>query len=389
MTIKVKLYTDKNKANITGMVKDVQWSGDVNSFPRTVDISLKNTNDINKGKRLFGYSPGNTVILFDDDKEIFRGTIFKTSLNEIGDESFTAYDELVYVTKNNNSVFIKNKTASEVITAQCKKFGIKVGSIEKTSYTIPKLFCDNKSLSDIFIDVLEEERKHAGNKFLITSKKGAVYMTSRSKAMKLTIKVANVITASKETSIEEVRNQVMVTKGSLNPKDGDTKFASVTVSDSTSKSKYGTMQHVETADDDDSTAKMKKKAEQLLKELKYAEVTNQIEFIGDTSCVTGNIIDIEDDLSGLKGRFYITSDTHTWSNGVHKMSLQLSKDIGDFNLDNGENDHGEKADEKEAAKKKKEEEKLAKKKAKAIETAKKKKEAAKKKADKLKKAKKK
>jgi hypothetical protein len=51
-----------------------------------------------------------------------------------------------------------------------------------------------------------------------------------------------------------------------------------------------------------------------------------VEAVGNTKAVSGYRIGIHDKATGLSGMFYITSDTHTFENGVHTMSLELSWD---------------------------------------------------------------
>ena len=45
---------------------------------------------------------------------------------------------------------------------------------------------------------------------------------------------------------------------------------------------------------------------------------------GDLDCIAGNGVKICDKTTGLNGLFWIESDTHTWENNTHIMSLELS-----------------------------------------------------------------
>jgi hypothetical protein len=49
-----------------------------------------------------------------------------------------------------------------------------------------------------------------------------------------------------------------------------------------------------------------------------------IEAIGHIECVAGKALKISDKALGLTGKFYITGDTHTFQNGIHTMTLELS-----------------------------------------------------------------
>lgn len=314
----------KEKLDVTNIVKSVEWSGDINAFARTLNVELKNATNQNSTP-LIKFDLGNSVVFYKQDKELFRGFIFKQSINHEGDVLFTAYDNLIYTTKNTDSLIVKNKSASEVISNLCRKFGIPIGKIEPTIFKISKGVFQNKLISDIFFECLDETRKNVNRSYRLSSDRGKVNLVSRSKASKLTISINDVISASSESSIEDMKTQVMVTKGSLDSK--DKKFITHVEKNSNLIKKYGVMQAVEDMDDKATSSQMKRKAQSLLKELSKIESTIQIEFMGDSSCITGNIIEIKNYMTGIFGRFYISSDSHSFSDGIHKMSLQLSRNL--------------------------------------------------------------
>ena len=328
MKIKLVIYTSStSKYDITGLTESVEWSGDVDTFPRKISVNLRNVNDIKRGNNLINYKEGNLVIFYVDGDEVFRGFIFAKSMSDQGNESFTAYDELIYVTKNQDSLLVKNKTASSVIESEFRKFGIAIGSIESTGHKIKKLVFQAKDLSEIIKDMLKETKKNNGKRFVLISKKGKTYLQSRQYAPELKITIDNVMSASKDTSIEDLRTQVMITKGALDPGKGDKnkKYTTYTAKDKSGISKYGIMQHVEEAGDKDTYAQMKKKAAKLLESLNNVEETISIEFMGNVKCITGYRLTIHDNFTDLAGKFFISSDSHKFEGGTHKMTLQLSR----------------------------------------------------------------
>lgn len=56
------------------------------------------------------------------------------------------------------------------------------------------------------------------------------------------------------------------------------------------------------------------------------ERKGSVEAIGNVNCITGYAVGIKDEYTGLVGTFQIDSDTHTWENGVHAMSLSINFD---------------------------------------------------------------
>jgi hypothetical protein len=320
------LDSSTNKYNITSMLKNVDWSGDINTYPRTLQVNVQNANNLTKGK-LISFKPGRTVILYIDGVEKFRGYVFKTSINEKGEQSLTCYDNLIYLTKNSETMIIKNQSASDVISSLCKKFGVPVGSIEATGYKIKKMVCQGKALSDIFSDSLKVTKTGNGKLYLLRSEKGKAYLKSRKNAAHITVSVTNIISGNYEVSIEELKNQVKVEKGQIDSKEKDSKYSSVTEKDSSSIDTYGIMQQIESADDKDTISMMSSKAKKLLKQLKEPTKTYSVDFIGHPDCITGNKISIKNEILGFSGTYYITADSHSFDGGVHKMSLQLSTNI--------------------------------------------------------------
>ena len=186
MSIKVEIYqTSTIKTDITNMVKGIDWSGDINTLPRSVNISFQNT-AVMGTSQLVRPAVGNLVMVYSDGTEIFRGFIFKTNINQNGEASFTAYDMLIYATKNATTILVKGKNAGHVIREQFQAFGIPVGSIPDTHHTISKKLFENKDLAGIAEECLEEEKLNSGWQYVIWSEKGKVYMAPRHQVAKTT-----------------------------------------------------------------------------------------------------------------------------------------------------------------------------------------------------------
>lgn len=325
MMIKVIIFKNNGeKFDITNLVTDINWSGDINNYHRQLEISLQNANNYS-GDNLVEHNVGDLVLFYYNNEELFRGLIFKRSMSHTGKESLLAYDELIYTVKNSDTLLVKNKQASDVINLLFKKFGIAIGSIEKTNYKIKKLLFENQAINEIIKTCLEETRKNTGKLYHLYSIKGEAYLKSRQNSSKATISVDNIISGTNEISIEDTKTQVLITKGSFDSKEN--KFVSYVEKDSELAKKFGIMQHVESVDEKTNVAQMKVKAKALLNQLKQPNKTISIDFIGDPSCITGNIIEVYDKISNISGRYYITSDNHSFSNGVHKMTLQLSNKL--------------------------------------------------------------
>lgn len=60
------------------------------------------------------------------------------------------------------------------------------------------------------------------------------------------------------------------------------------------------------------------------KKLNDRERSASLDGYGDTTCITGYGVTVTDSSTGLKGLFYIDTDSHTWENGEYKIALNLN-----------------------------------------------------------------
>ena len=64
--------------------------------------------------------------------------------------------------------------------------------------------------------------------------------------------------------------------------------------------------------------------EEAKKMLTGRERSASLDGYGDTTCITGFGVTVTDSSTGLKGLFYIDTDSHTWENGEYKIQLNLN-----------------------------------------------------------------
>lgn len=137
----------------------------------------------------------------------------------------------------------------------------------------------------------------------------------------------NLLNASYSESIEDMKNSVRLTGSSGEDAKG------VSVSDSGSIKKYGTLR-IKQHESEKTDAQLKPIANALLKELNVVAKESTIEAIGDTSIKSGKSIRVYEHMTGIKGGFYVTADSHTFeANGTHKMNLTLSRTLDVAQLD--------------------------------------------------------
>lgn len=316
---------DKQLVNCSNMVESVEWSGDEKTHSRKLDATIINTDNLNKRTRLLNYKVGDIIFLFYGFKEYFRGAILSINIDGSGKEQIVSHDNLIYLAKSQDTVLYKNINTLDIVKKQLEAVKLPIEKLDNIPYKVGKLLCEGTSRSEIIDRAFEEATLHTGQKYKLSSRYGKVTLTTRKNAAKSTISIEDLISSSKSLSIENMANQVKVTKGSLDSDSNN--FVTITESDPKNVSLYGQFQHVVTAEEEATKDEMRKIAKQYLIENNVVSEEINIETIGYIHCTTGNKIIVKDNLTALSSEYYISSDSHTFSGGTHTMSLQLSRKL--------------------------------------------------------------
>lgn len=311
-----------NEISLDPIVKSITWSGEIAQGYRKLEVTISNTVDnvwqaltIEHGKELSFYNEG---------KELFRGVIFANSVDATGQMTITAYDENIYLTKNVDTKKFVNMTATAIIRELCTEFDIPAGPLTETDYLIPKLILRNKTLWDMMVTALTETRKQTGRRFFIFSQEGCLGLIERGeKIIEWVLENGvNITSATYSQNIEDMRTQVKVTGGN------DENAISTLLADDDLIAKFGIMQHVEDTDSDRTPSQVEELAHTLLHDLGKISDETSVEALGIDDVIAGTAVYVRESMTRIVGGFYVISDTHTYENGSHTMSLRISGDEG-------------------------------------------------------------
>ena len=123
----------------------------------------------------------------------------------------------------------------------------------------------------------------------------------------------NIFASSISESMDEIKNQVLIF---------DDKGKQIgEVKDDESIKKFGIFQEIYTQEEGIDTTTG---ARALIKVLPVQSI--KISAIGDINCLSCYFVQVKDSATGLSGKYWISSDTHTFENGTHKMELELRFD---------------------------------------------------------------
>ena len=303
------------KHDITNMVASVTWNGSTSQVARSAEINLIHApNDKNITNMKVILRNGDLILLYENKKLIYYGQVLKTTRsNETGTITYTTYDFLYHLQQSTYTHKFKKKTAEKITRYLCKKIGIKTGTIAKTKFRIKKLITDDQSIYQTIMTAYTKAAKRTHKKYVarMRGKVFNVYVVGQKvTGFELNDK-KNITSISYEESAEGVINKVVIFNKKRKRKG--------TVKNKSSIKTFGVFQASYTKGKKGSG---KRAARRLLK---GTEKTLTVEVIeGNLDCIAGNGVKLYDSATGLNALFWIDSDSHTFENGRHTMSLELS-----------------------------------------------------------------
>lgn len=195
----------------------------------------------------------------------------------------------------------------------CADFEIDTGTVVETKATIKKMIIDGSSIYDIIMMAYTKAARQTGKKYIC-----------RMEGKKLTVKVKgtivknfvladeyNITNTKYEETIDSMVNVVKIYD--------ENKKQVGEVKNGNWIDKYGIYQQIYTKE---KGINAETAAKNMLSGVEKKVTLDGIN--GDLSCIAGNGVEVYDKATGLNGVFWIDSDTHTWENGTHIMSLELN-----------------------------------------------------------------
>lgn len=310
---RVELKNKTGTTDVTNMISEIRWSGSMSEIARVLELQfLFPLHDY--------YTPkiypniGDTIYLYDDTgEELFRGKVFYNErLSEQGTIQITCYDDAIRLSKSKGTYNFKNKTAEAIARTVCNDLGISIGKLASTG--IPqKMLCSNMGMYEIIKSAYESASKQNKKKYHITMKRGKLYVEEvGKKVLDYILKGdSNILESTYSENAEGVVNKVKIY-------DENDQYLDV-VQDDELISLVGVFQEIYIKEEDKQARAVARSM------LQGIEREVQVTVKGNTSCISGKTIRVEDSLTKLMGSFYIESDEHEWSGGQYKMVLKLEK----------------------------------------------------------------
>ena len=286
------------------------WSGTHNQVSRVVSFEIP-WNPYDKGFENEDIQLGDLIYLYDGKNQLFIGTVTRRDKTaEIGSASYEATDFMKHLLRSTGSYSFKNTTAEKIAQTLCKKVGVGTQSLAKTKVKIKKLIFEEKTIYEMILEAYRTAKATTQKIYMPTMKGNKLSVIEKGLDSGVTLtQGVSIINATYSDTTDNMVNRVIIYN--------DSKKKKGTVQNKSNTEKYGVFQGSYTQEDGKNA---KKEAKALL-----VGITKEasIEAIGNIDAVSGKSLQIKDSATGLTGTFYITSDSHTFENGVHTMTLGI------------------------------------------------------------------
>ena len=304
-------WDDKDDEDLSRLVTACTWSGSRIQVPRQLSFTITQDDrdklvpvvKIENGYTIHGYN--------DEDMEnpVFVGNVYKVVRNrQRSSVSVLAKDHLFVMTRSQMTREFNSLLPEDIAQAMCKTFGVIPGTFAQTG--IPVTFiANNKTGYQVIMAAYNEAAKKNEKKYqpimngakLDVIEKGALIEGFVADASK------NMTESEYSESIEKLIDQVMVVdeKGNLIEY----------IKNDEHIANYSTFQAVYKSDPNKDTQTEAKKL------LTKPDRTGTITVLGDYRVKSSYSIEIKDSL--FDGKFWVKSDTHTFTDGKHEMRLEL------------------------------------------------------------------
>ncbi len=326
MAYQVIIVKQNQCYDVSDIAGNISWNDNIDSLGMEFCFSVAVSDE--KYFTKFVIEVGD-MVLFRKEYEIFRGIIVSKTISETTEQNFKAYDFCWYFNKSKIIKQFNGINASRAIQQLCDELNIKVGEIASMRSNIKHIYYD-KTVADIIEDILEQETAETAKSYIKEMRGDSFYIFEKgSIVIKPMFKPAVNIAAFPVTneignfnrvcSIEEMKNAVKIVSGSEKSVRilGEAK-------DEQNIQKYGLLQEIETIDEKEFN-KAQNIAQNKLKQYNKIDETISVDLLGDDSTRAGRILTINDEKTEILGDFLITSCNHTFSKGIHTMTLELER----------------------------------------------------------------
>jgi len=323
----IELFAIRSGTMYELVTESVTLQGQRYQAPRSIQANIITKQG---SQTYYRVSEGDTVLFKWKGKELFRGIVFSRTPVE-GKLTFTAYDMLQYLVKNQDVYVFSNQRADQILRRIGADFQIPMTSIANTGHVMKSLvFKNDTSLYDIILKALKETKRQTGRNYQIFSAKGKMGLRAWPDPEDVWVieSGVNLIGYQYSTSIEEtatrVKMRTSVDEQGKNKKKGSKSDIVVIEQDKAGQSKYGILQHVETVTGQINQPQLQKRAKVRLAEKKgVKQEVKSIQALGIPELQSGLPIYLKIPEINIKKTYWIDQDKHEFNGVKHTMTIDV------------------------------------------------------------------
>ncbi|UTV32044.1 XkdQ/YqbQ family protein [Bacillus altitudinis] len=323
----IELFAIRSGTMYELVTESVTLQGQRYQAPRSIQANIITKQG---SQTYYRVSEGDTVLFKWKGKELFRGIVFSRTPVE-GKLTFTAYDILQYLVKNQDVYVFSNQRADQILRRIGADFQIPMTSIANTGHVMKSLvFKNDTSLYDIILKALKETKRQTGRNYQIFSAKGKMGLRAWPDPEDVWVieSGVNLIGYQYSTSIEEtatrVKMRTSVDEQGKNKKKGSKSDIVVIEQDKAGQSQYGILQHVETVTGQINQPQLQKRAKVRLAEKKgVKQEVKSIQALGIPELQSGLPIYLKIPEINIKKTYWIDQDKHEFNGVKHTMTIDV------------------------------------------------------------------
>lgn len=369
--------------DLSQLCSSIQWDYDLDQPAEHYQVSFVHTQNIAQrvkpGDRikLYGWAVrpvgSNLEMYWELLKRIY---ISATTLGSAqgGELKATGYNVMWYLMKNKDTIILQNETASQFITRTAQYFGIPLGTIMDTGVQLQREPFMNRTLWDMWVTCLSYTRDVNPNaRFLLQEKEGKVELIARTPPGAIwefnrgrfvpgpeswENNPGNIFSSDNTFSMENYINVIRVYKGGqttsatqdlfgggaggdvpIEGGSGDPTFiyqfparSEIEAGNVAEINRYGMfsesvdlqMPGEASLDLGSDAANAQEQAMKIYKKRNKVENTGTITTFNINTLHPGDPIHVRDDISGLVGKYYVKSGSHTVTDQESSMTLSIN-----------------------------------------------------------------
>lgn len=319
---KVSVVDGKKRHNITAFLEQLSWEENEGEIAARVSFTARND------KTSAGYlssllKPGCVCIVAAKHgtgkyREVARGAVTvwnPARQNSSREVKAVCYDGLYHLQKSQDNFYFRSGTGTKArIRRVLKRWKVPLGTYQGPDKKHGKKKYQNRYLSDILLDILEEAVKKGGKKCVLRMEKNKVAVVPRGSNEDVYVfQAGNARSVSASQSTEGLVTRVKILG---KPENEEEDRAEATVDGLT---KYGIRQRIYTMSPDESLKDAKKAAEEILKEQGNIEKKAAVQCPDVPYIRKGDLVYVQ--AGSVKGFYYVVGVQH------NAASLSMTMDI--------------------------------------------------------------